>query len=290
MREQLRHPDPDRRRRFTKIRGDKEHVATAGYTCNKALRLDHYQNGGARLPTPLRREPDGSFTPIDWDTAIREIAARLKTVRDTHGGESIFFYGGVALNTLTDPTWRDAIAGTPWHKHVPARIQPFPPDEHARRQHQHHARRTTVTTTDLTAMTGLELMRWMQAERPTDIPSIGRLLGMRFDEVDHGRIVISLDTRPDFANPLGTVHGGIAATLLDSVMGCAVHTTLPAGSGYTTLELKVNYIRAARTDGQILTAEGNVIHAGRRTATAEGKVLDDQGKLIAHATTTCMIL
>ncbi|MET7929831.1 molybdopterin-dependent oxidoreductase [Streptomyces sp. NPDC005349] len=90
-------------RRFTKIRGDKEHVATAGYTCNKALRLDHYQNGGARLPTPLRREPDGSFTPIDWDTAIREIAARLKTVRDTHGGESIFFYGGVALNTLTDP-------------------------------------------------------------------------------------------------------------------------------------------------------------------------------------------
>ncbi|MFI9779205.1 PaaI family thioesterase [Streptomyces sp. NBC_01003] len=147
-----------------------------------------------------------------------------------------------------------------------------------------------MTTTDLTAMTGLELMRWMQTERPTDIPSIGRLLGMRFDEVDHGRIVISLDTRPDFANPLGTVHGGIAATLLDSVMGCAVHTTLPAGAGYTTLELKVNYIRAARTDGQILTAEGNVIHAGRRTATAEGKVLDDQGKLIAHATTTCMIL
>ncbi|WP_405634686.1 PaaI family thioesterase [Streptomyces sp. NBC_00056] len=147
-----------------------------------------------------------------------------------------------------------------------------------------------MTTTDLTAMTGLELMRWMQAERPTDIPSIGRLLGMRIDEVDHGRIVISLDTRPDFANPLGTVHGGIAATLLDSVMGCAVHTTLPAGAGYTTLELKVNYIRAARTDGQILTAEGNVIHDGRRTATAEGKVLDDQGKLIAHATTTCMIL
>ncbi|MFI2758921.1 PaaI family thioesterase [Streptomyces echinatus] len=147
-----------------------------------------------------------------------------------------------------------------------------------------------MTTTDLTAMTGLELMRWVQTERPTDVPSIGRLLGMRFDEVAHGRIVISLDTRPDFANPLGTVHGGIAATLLDSAMGCAVHTTLPVGTGYTTLELKVNHIRAARTDGQTLTAEGTVIHAGRRTATAEGKVLDDQGKLIAHATTTCMIL
>ncbi|MER6020699.1 PaaI family thioesterase [Streptomyces anulatus] len=147
-----------------------------------------------------------------------------------------------------------------------------------------------MTTVDPTTMTGLELMRWVQTELPTDIPSIGRLLGMRFDEVDHGRIVISLDTRPDFANPLGTVHGGIAATLLDSVMGCAVHTTLPAGAGYTTLELKVNYIRTARTDGQRLTAEGTVIHAGRRVATAEGKVLDEQGKLIAHATTTCMIL
>ncbi|WP_405194274.1 PaaI family thioesterase [Streptomyces anulatus] len=147
-----------------------------------------------------------------------------------------------------------------------------------------------MTTVDPTTMTGLELMRWVQTELPTDIPSIGRLLGMRFDGVDHGRIVISLDTRPDFANPLGTVHGGIAATLLDSVMGCAVHTTLPAGAGYTTLELKVNYIRTARTDGQKLTAEGTVIHAGRRVATAEGKVLDEQGKLIAHATTTCMIL
>jgi uncharacterized protein (TIGR00369 family) len=145
-------------------------------------------------------------------------------------------------------------------------------------------------TVEIAAMSGLDLMRWVQKERPADIPSIGRLLGMRFDDVDNGRIVISLDTRPDFANPLGAVHGGIAATLLDSAMGCAVHTTLPAGVGYTTLELKVNYIRAAQTDGTTLTAEGTVIHAGRRTATAEGKVTDDRGKLIAHATTTCLIL
>lgn len=147
-----------------------------------------------------------------------------------------------------------------------------------------------MTSTDLAAMSGLELMRWVQTESPAELPSIRRLLGMRFEEVEHGRIVISLDTRPDFANPLGTVHGGIAATLLDSVMGCAVHTTLPAGVGYTTLELKVNYIRSARTDGQTLTATGTVIHAGRRTATAEGQVLDERGKLIAHATTTCIIL
>ncbi|MEU3794187.1 PaaI family thioesterase [Streptomyces fructofermentans] len=147
-----------------------------------------------------------------------------------------------------------------------------------------------MSTVDVTALSGLDLMKWVQTERPADLPSIGRLLGMRFDEVEHGRIVVSLDTRPDFANPLGTVHGGIAATLLDSAMGCAVHTTLPAGVGYTTLELKVNYIRAARTDGRTLTAEGTVVHAGRRTATAEGKVLDEQGRLIAHATTTCLIL
>lgn len=147
-----------------------------------------------------------------------------------------------------------------------------------------------TSTADPATLSGLDLMRLVQAGRLAGVPSIGRLLGMRFDEVEHGRVVVSLETRPDFANPLGTVHGGIAATLLDSALGCAIHTTLPAGTGYTTLELKVNYIRAARTDGQTLTAEGTVIHVGRRTATAEGRVLDERGKLIAHATTTCMIL
>ncbi len=147
-----------------------------------------------------------------------------------------------------------------------------------------------MSTVEFTAMSGLEQIRWVQTELPADIPTIGRLLGMRFDEVEHGRVVVSLRTRPDFANPMGSVHGGIAATMLDSVMGCAVHTTLPAGVGYTTLELKVNYIRTARTDDRPLRAEGTVVHAGRRTATAEGKVLDEQGKLVAHGTTTCLIL
>jgi uncharacterized protein (TIGR00369 family) len=167
------------------------------------------------------------------------------------------------------------------------RPRAFHDHHHSRQQ---HARSYLVSTAELATMSGLELMRWIQTEQPADIPSIGRLLGMRCDRVEKGRVVMSLDTRPDFTNPLGTVHGGIAATLLDSVMGCAVHTTLAAGVGYTTLELKVNYIRAARTDGQTLTAEGTVIHTGRTTATAEGKVVDEQGRLVAHATTTCMIL
>ncbi|AEF40822.1 molybdopterin-dependent oxidoreductase [Hoyosella subflava] len=81
-------------RKFAKIRGDKDHVASEGYTCNKALRLDHYQNGGARLTSPLRREADGTFTEITWEVAIREIAQRLSAIREEHGGKSIFYYGG----------------------------------------------------------------------------------------------------------------------------------------------------------------------------------------------------
>lgn len=81
-------------RRFLKITGDKEHVSSAGYKCEKALRLDHYQNGTNRLTSPLRRRPDGSYEEIDWETAISEIAAKLAAVRDEHGGDKIFFYGG----------------------------------------------------------------------------------------------------------------------------------------------------------------------------------------------------
>jgi Molybdopterin oxidoreductase Fe4S4 domain/Molybdopterin oxidoreductase len=81
-------------RRLTRIRGDKAHPASAGYTCEKALRLDHYQNGRHRLTSPLRRRPDGTYEEIDWDTAVSEIAAKLAAVRDTHGGDKIFFYGG----------------------------------------------------------------------------------------------------------------------------------------------------------------------------------------------------
>ena len=81
-------------RRFERIRGDKAHPASKGYTCEKALRLDHYQNGTNRITSPLRRRADGSYEEIDWDTAIREVAERFMAVRDTHGGESIFYYGG----------------------------------------------------------------------------------------------------------------------------------------------------------------------------------------------------
>ena len=140
------------------------------------------------------------------------------------------------------------------------------------------------------AMTGLEVLQWIKDADLRDVPSIGRLLGMKFNEVDLGKVSVELTTAPDFANPLGSVHGGIAATLLDSVMGCAVHTTLRAGVGYTTLELGVNYIRSVSTAGRTLTATGEIIHVGKTVATAQGKVHDDEGRLVAHATTTCLIL
>ncbi|MGC4935001.1 PaaI family thioesterase [Gordonia sp. DT30] len=142
---------------------------------------------------------------------------------------------------------------------------------------------------DPTEMSGLELLRAWQADPDDDRPSIGRLLGMRPVRIDEGEVHFAVTPKPDFANPLGTVHGGICATLLDSVMGCAVHTTLPAGAGYTTLELKVNYIRAVALDADELTGVGTVIHVGGRTATAEGKVFSADGKLVAHGTTTCIV-
>ena len=140
---------------------------------------------------------------------------------------------------------------------------------------------------DPESMTGLELLRHGADD---DRPSLRRLIGMRFDELEFGRVVMSVETTADFANPIGTVHGGIAATLLDSVMSGAVHTTLPTGVSYTTLGITIHYTRAAQIDGQRLVGTGAIVHAGRRTATAEGRVIDENGKLIAHGTTTCLIL
>lgn len=142
--------------------------------------------------------------------------------------------------------------------------------------------------TEQTMPTGLELLR-MAVNAPNKPPFIGDLMGFTDERIEYGNVSFTMKTRPDFANPLGSVHGGICATLLDSVMGCAVHTTLGPGVGYSTLEIKVNYIRTVPTDGRRLIGTGTVIHVGRSTATAEGKVVDEEGRLVAHGTTTCII-
>jgi len=115
-------------------------------------------------------------------------------------------------------------------------------------------------------------------------------MGLRFSEVDEGSGVFMMEPVEYLHTPIGVVHGGAAATLLDSAMACAIQTLAPAGVGYTTLELKVNYVRPLLTTTGPVRAEGKVIHAGRRIATAEGRVTDASGKLYAHGTTTCMYI
>jgi uncharacterized protein (TIGR00369 family) len=107
--------------------------------------------------------------------------------------------------------------------------------------------------------------------------------------VEEGRVVMRMPPGEHLYNPLGGVHGGGLATLLDSVMGCAVHSTLPPGRSYTTLEIKVNYVRAATAAAAELIAEGRVLHAGRRSAVAEAKIVDAGGRLLTTASTTCLV-
>lgn len=137
---------------------------------------------------------------------------------------------------------------------------------------------------------GMELLRAViDGELPP--PPIAELLGMTLAEAQEGRAVFALEPAEWMYNPIGSVHGGIAATMLDSCMGCAVHTTLPAGVGYTTSDLQVRYSRGMTVHTGRVLAEGTVVHAGRRLATAEGRLtVEATGKLIAHATTACILI
>ena len=139
------------------------------------------------------------------------------------------------------------------------------------------------------ALSGAEyLEKLIRGELPP--PPIAVLLNFRLDEIAEGRAVFVCDPAEYHYNPIGLVHGGLAATLLDSAMGCAVHSTLPAGVGYTTLEIKVNYLRPLLPDRGRVKCEGTLIHRGSRTATADGRLTDADGRLYAHATTTCLLL
>ncbi len=137
-------------------------------------------------------------------------------------------------------------------------------------------------------LSGLEYLRKIASgELPR--PPFGALLDFGLSELEEGRAVFTVEPAEYHYNPIGVVHGGLAATLLDSAMGCAVHSTLPAGVGYTTLEIKVNYVRALTAETGEVRCEARAIHIGGRTATAEGRVVDADGKLYAHGTTTCLI-
>jgi uncharacterized protein (TIGR00369 family) len=126
----------------------------------------------------------------------------------------------------------------------------------------------------------------------TEIPHapVAELLGFTLIELGDGQASFELDPGERHYNPLGTVHGGIAATLLDSAMGVAVHTMLDEGQRYTTLELKVNFVRAITEETGRVVASGSVIHRGGRVATAEARLTDADGRLLAHGTSTCLIM
>ena len=141
----------------------------------------------------------------------------------------------------------------------------------------------------LISMSGLEGLRYMLAGNHPP-PSIARTLGFTLAEVDDGRALFLGDPSDRILNPLGVVHGGWALTLIDSCTGCAAHTTLPAGVGYTTVETKVNFVRAITPATGQVRAEGVVVARGRTIITAEGKITDSRGRLLAHGTSTLIVL
>ena len=139
------------------------------------------------------------------------------------------------------------------------------------------------------AMGGLAFFKHMLEGQMPQAP-MTKLLKMRLLEVEEGRVVFGARPSRAHYNGMGVVHGGFAATLLDSALGCAINSMAPPGSIYTTLELKINYTRPLTQEVGPVRCEARVIHLGRRTATAEGRITDAQGKLYAHGTTTCIVV
>jgi uncharacterized protein (TIGR00369 family) len=137
-------------------------------------------------------------------------------------------------------------------------------------------------------ISGLDFLRGI-VEGTLPAPPITETLGFTLAEVAPGFALFTMTPAFKHYNPIGTVHGGVAATLLDSCMSCAIQTNFAVGTGYTTLEIKINYVRAITQDTGPIRAEGRSLYVGRRSATAEGKIIDAKGTLLAHGTTTCLV-
>jgi uncharacterized protein (TIGR00369 family) len=139
------------------------------------------------------------------------------------------------------------------------------------------------------SMSGLEALQLIATgELPP--PPIAQTLGFGGIEVEHGRATFQIEPAEFHYNPIGVVHGGLALALLDSAMGCAVHSTLAAGAAYTTLEVKANFVRPLTASTGLVRCTGTLVHLGRTVATAEGRIVDTAGKLYAHGTSTLLLL
>jgi uncharacterized protein (TIGR00369 family) len=137
-------------------------------------------------------------------------------------------------------------------------------------------------------MSGLEFVRGL-ADGTLPLNMIARTLGYDVVAAERGRVLVAVEPSEDHLNPAGTVHGGLAATLLDSAMGLAVQSTLDKGFAQTTVEFKISLVRPITPQTGRVTAEGRVLNCGRRVGTAEGRLTDGMGRLLAHGTTTCLI-
>jgi uncharacterized protein (TIGR00369 family) len=137
-------------------------------------------------------------------------------------------------------------------------------------------------------MSGMEYLQAMIDGKLPRSP-ISHTLDFALTEIGEGRATFTAEPAEYHYNPIGSVHGGLAATLLDSALGCAIHTMMPAGVGYATLELHINFVRPLTAQTGRVYSHGEIIHVGRTVATAQGRVVDEAGKLYAHGTTTCMI-
>ncbi|MEQ9641322.1 MAG: PaaI family thioesterase [Alphaproteobacteria bacterium] len=139
------------------------------------------------------------------------------------------------------------------------------------------------------AMGGLAYLRAM-ANGEVEVAAIGRLMDFTVKSVEEGRVVFAVEPAEFHCNPLGAVHGGLAATLIDSASGCAIHTLLPPGVGFTTIDLTTNFVRPMTPGMGEVTCEGTVIHLGRTVGRSEAKLVGPDGKLIAYGHSTCHIL
>jgi uncharacterized protein (TIGR00369 family) len=146
----------------------------------------------------------------------------------------------------------------------------------------------TVSADKQREMTGLEFVQGL-VDGTLPHNTMAKTLGYEIAEAESGRVIVTAEPRDIHLNPAGTVHGGLAATMLDSCMGLAIQSTLEKGIGSTTLEFKISFIRPIAPETGTIKAEGTVVSRGRRVGTAEGRVTDSRGRLLVHGTTTCLI-
>jgi uncharacterized protein (TIGR00369 family) len=165
--------------------------------------------------------------------------------------------------------------------------QPSPTLPLAARTHEW----TPPSAVDASALAGLDGLQQLHALTQGEMPAppVMSLVGMTSFEAEFGKVVVEMPAAEFHYNPLGSVHGGVISTLLDTAAGCSVHSTLAVGEMYTSLDLTVKFLRPVTVASGLLRCEGRVIQRGRRTALAEAQLLDERGKLVAHATSSCMI-